>query len=328
MPSAAALIKEPATIPPLVQQKVLDVTNWEEDEFVVFPQGARAKSAYISPSILPDPTLRPKWRYLFKKSRGCYPEQFWGEVVAYRIGCLMGVPVPPAFAAVRRDTGATGALIEWFYEEGDQSFIWAGEFLQRMDPNFDRERGSTHYMQGNELLARSFAMGRREGLRLFTQDWRQWWVDALIFDALIGNTDRHQDNWGFVFSSSEPYITLAPLFDNGTSLGSERHEPQFSHWGDGQFAKYIANGQHHVRWRVAPAIAERQHAALVRLALERWPSTRARARSRLNFTAMDMAKCIEDLAALDAPVPLSPKRQSFMLELLTRRLEILREIVK
>lgn len=313
--------------PPLIQLTTLDVTDWEQDEFVVFPQGARAKSAYISPEAVTEPVLKPRWRYLLKKSRSCYPEQFWAEVVAYRIGCLMGVPVPPAFAAIHRATGTVGALIEWFYEEGVQSFIWAGEFLQKIDPNFDRERGSTHCMQDNERLTRSFAVGHGETPRQLTQDWRQWWVDALLFDGLIGNTDRHQDNWGFVFSPSEPYISLAPLFDNGTSLGSERHEPQFSQWGEKQFAKYIENGRHHVRWRVGVDVTERQHCELVRLALERWPSTRGAAQSRLRFTAKDMAKSFEDLALLDAPVRLGETRQAFMLELLSRRLILLQDIV-
>lgn len=314
-------------VSPLIQESTMDVTDWDQDEFVVFPQGARAKSAYISPDAPLDPVIRPRWRYLLKMSRGCYPEQFWGEVVAYRIACLMGVPVPPAFVAIHRSTGAAGALIEWFYEEGAQNFVWAGEFLQKINENFDRERGSTHCVQDNEILARSFAMGRVGRERLFTQDWRQWWVDALLFDALIGNTDRHQDNWGFVFRTSEPYISLAPLFDNGTSLGSERHQRKFVHWGEKDFAKYIENGKHHIRWRMASGVEEQGHVALVRLALARWPSTRTVAQSRLNFSAADMAQSIDDLAALDSPVPFGSERRSFMLELLTRRLAVLQDIV-
>ena len=37
-----------------------------------------------------------------------------------------------------------------------------------------------------------------------------------IFDALIGNTDRHHSNWGVV--SGENYLNLSPLYDNGSSL--------------------------------------------------------------------------------------------------------------
>lgn len=312
-------------IVPLIQNATIDVAHWDCDEFGVFPQGARAKSAYISPESATDPALRSDWRYLFKKSRRCYPEQFWAEIVAYRIGCLMGLQVPPAFAAVDSSSGVCGALIEWFYEEGAQTFVWAGEFLQKFDPSFDRERGTTHSMQGNEALLRAFGKASLAGA--FADDWRQWWVDALIFDALIGNTDRHQDNWGFLFSPKIPYITLAPLFDNGTSLGNERHVAQFSQWPDSRFVRYVAEGRHHVRWRTGLGIEERGHFEVVKLALERWPMSRNTARLRLTFTAEDMAQSIDDLAALDLPVPLSPERQAFMLNLLSRRHKILQEIV-
>lgn len=39
------------------------------------------------------------------------------------------------------------------------------------------------------------------------------------FDALIGNSDRHWGNWGFIGSLKE-YVSLAPLYDNGNSIAS------------------------------------------------------------------------------------------------------------
>lgn len=37
----------------------------------------------------------------------------------------------------------------------------------------------------------------------------------LVFDALVGNTDRHHENWAIV----EDTGLLAPSFDHGASLG-------------------------------------------------------------------------------------------------------------
>ena len=39
-----------------------------------------------------------------------------------------------------------------------------------------------------------------------------------IYDALIGNTDRHHSNWGIV--SNKEKMKLSPLYDNGSSLCS------------------------------------------------------------------------------------------------------------
>lgn len=48
-------------------------------------------------------------------------------------------------------------------------------------------------------------------------------LSVLIFDALIGNTDRHQNNWALLARKEEDVLNLkrlAPLYDNGSSLGS------------------------------------------------------------------------------------------------------------
>lgn len=314
-------------IEPLRQLAPIEVSGWEEDEFGVFPQGARAKGAYLAPEVVPDAVLRPRWRYLFKRSRGCYPEQFWAEIVAYRIGCLMGVAVPPAFAAVDSTTGSAGALIEWFYDEGSDSFIWAGEFLQSMFPGFDRDLGSTHTLKGNETLLRAMSYLTSAEDRSFRENWRQWWVDALLFDALIGNTDRHQDNWGFIFRNNPPAITLAPMFDNGTSLGHERHAKQFSVWSEANVNKYVAAGKHHVRWGFEPRVDEREPFEVVQLALRRWPATRQTAVERLRFSPGDMAESLADLPTLALPVPFGEERMRFMLRLLTKRYEKIKAIL-
>jgi len=119
------------SITPHVQDQVFEVSTWERDaEFGVFPQGARAKDALFAPSVAPEPVIVPGKRYLFKKSKRSYPDQFWGEVIAYRIGCLLGVHVPPAFVATNAETGQAGALIEWFYEDGRERYVHGGDFMQ------------------------------------------------------------------------------------------------------------------------------------------------------------------------------------------------------
>jgi len=51
------------------------------------------------PSPAPFAFLRPGHRYLFKRSSPRYKEQFWVEIVAYRLGLEMGIAVPPTFVA-------------------------------------------------------------------------------------------------------------------------------------------------------------------------------------------------------------------------------------
>ena len=42
--------------------------------------------------------------------------------------------------------------------------------------------------------------------------------DMFIVDALIGNWDRHNGNWGFLYDTGNDSVSLAPVFDCGSSL--------------------------------------------------------------------------------------------------------------
>ena len=42
--------------------------------------------------------------------------------------------------------------------------------------------------------------------------------DMFIVDALIGNWDRHNGNWGFLYNVLRDTMTLAPVYDCGSSL--------------------------------------------------------------------------------------------------------------
>jgi len=52
----------------------------------------------------------------------------------------------------------------------------------------------------------------------------------IIYDAIIGNTDRHRENYGFLFSSPLPTLTefptFSPLFDNATCLFWNKNDEQ------------------------------------------------------------------------------------------------------
>lgn len=307
---------------PLIQTAVFDVADWEVDaEFGVFPQGARAKDAVFAPNPPPEPVITPDKRYLFKRSKRSYPDQFWGEVVAYRVGCLLGLQVPPAFAAWNSRTGHCAALIEWFYNDNNEAFVMAGDFLQKIQKDFDRKYGAQHNLLDNMRLLRMFAIPK-----LLEPGWRQWWVDALLFDALIGNTDRHQDNWGFIFTRTEQAARcrLAPLFDNGTSLGHERFTDRVSRWTEADYDRYISKGTHQLKWSLTDPL--QGHISLLQRALDVWPDTREAAGARLNFSFDELSDVVADMSLLVATTPLTHERLEFMLRLLGCRLKLLKAL--
>src|SRR5699024_7655384 len=48
--------------------------------------------------------------------------------------------------------------------------------------------------------------------------------DMFIVDALIGNWDRHNGNWGFLYDSRTDEISLAPVYDCGSCLFPQADE--------------------------------------------------------------------------------------------------------
>jgi hypothetical protein len=46
-------------------------------------------------------------------------------------------------------------------------------------------------------------------------------VGYLLLDAWIGNSDRHHENWGFVYQKSNRSVHLAPTYDHASCLGRE-----------------------------------------------------------------------------------------------------------
>lgn len=312
---------------PLRQATLIDVTDWDVDaEFGVFPQGARAKDAVFAPEAPLDPAITPGKRYLFKRSKRSYPDQFWGEIIAYRVGCLLEMDVPPAFVAWNAERELCAALIEWFYVDGEEVYFPGGDLLVRMQPDYDREKGSTHNLRQIVPLMR--AMTQNHWME--ENRWKQWWVDALCFDALIGNTDRHQDNWGLVLKPSGQDATtarLTPLFDNGTSLGHERFMHRVAGWQQSEFVRYVQKGTHHIAWSLEEPRLKR-HIGLLSRALMEWPETEASLRQRMEAVSDDtLVAVLADLLHLPAPVALSQDRFDFILRLLSIRLAILKDLL-
>lgn len=306
---------------------VIDVSLWrEDDEHAIFPYGARDKMMLWSPSDPPE-GIRPNWPYLFKQSREVYPEQFWGETIAYMVGKAMHVSVPVAYPAFKNsnDVGIEhGALIEWFYDVTSQVFVHASEFFFSVIKDFDKDTGCHHNLVDLVRICRRFSLnGVFDKTRL---SWANWLMGMIVFDALIGNTDRHQENWGFIFeptkSEEEPKTLahLAPLFDNGTSLGCEMLPRKVQCWTKQRLDKYIDGGRHHLRHDRRDTKTRIRHIESFKL-FYRDPKLAGWMRYHLTFNLPNLLKEIQKLADIPLGVPLSNERMAWICQLINRRYE-------
>lgn len=53
---------------------------------------------------------------------------------------------------------------------------------------------------------------------------KEWFWNVFIVDALIGNWDRHNGNWGFLYDVDADEMSLAPVFDCGSCLFPQADE--------------------------------------------------------------------------------------------------------
>lgn len=304
------------------REEVLDVASWiPDEEYGIYPEGSRVKSLIRCPIVGQPSWLIPEHRYLFKQSRGVYPHQFWMEIAAYRIGLLTGTPVPPAYAAWNSTTNESAALIEWFYGRPDQNslrFVPGGNLMKAAIKDFDHKSGRQHNFG---TLANFLGIFARKGW--LSDDWIEQFAKMLAFDALIGNTDRHQENWGLLIrqtpSDSDQVMSLAPAFDNGTSFGHEIQQDKFGTFRDNNKRdRYIERGTHHLKWRISD-VKKRTHLDLLADILKLAPKT-AENIGEICSIDLDAARdAILKLTTFDHPQPLSVERAEFMLTLLAAR---------
>lgn len=165
---------------------------------------------------------------------------------------------------------------------------------------------------------------------------KNYWAMAFTFDALIGNTDRHQDNWGIIITpshsvgTSDEQMRVSPIFDNGTSMGHEISPNKFQHYqDDANLEKYISKGWHQMKWGINDT-ASLGHIEMIKKFTIKYPETRGLILECLKWINYDTLKStLDTLTTFDVPVKLSAERAAFVLRLLQlRHQRLLHELEK
>ncbi|MGH9429309.1 MAG: HipA domain-containing protein [Terriglobia bacterium] len=158
-----------------------------------------------------------KVSWLFKY---CQPHtgQHWAEKIASEIAEVLGILHAHVDLAVFN--GERGSLSESFARRGRSLFhgnqILAGKVIGY---NPDRRFRQSDHTLANILRALEGGFATPESARKS----KEQLAGYLVLDALIGNTDRHHENWGILLkmTSAGWEGIVAPTFDHASSLGRE-----------------------------------------------------------------------------------------------------------
>ena len=170
--------------------------------------------------------------WLFKEARKIkvndYAGEDWAEKIGSEVAHVLGIPA--ATVELAEFQGRRGCASLNFTTQQKQlehgNEVMAG-LLDGYDPELDY-RQTSHTVDNIVRAVSKMFSSRREHLAVLQQ-----LASYLVLDALIGNTDRHHENWGFLWQVqvhidevsetgriSKEY-EVAPTFDLGSSLGRE-----------------------------------------------------------------------------------------------------------
>ncbi|HTD17360.1 MAG TPA: HipA domain-containing protein [Chthoniobacterales bacterium] len=211
-------------------------------------------------------------RWLFK-----YPQadtgQHWVEKIAAEIAEVMGID--HAKVELATFNGERGSASQSFISTGHE--LWHGNqilagrlFGYDSEARFRHpEHTLEHIFQAIDATFKTAKWRRNSKMRI---------AAYLVLDAVIGNTDRHHENWG-ILSVHSPRGWLgfvAPSFDHASSLGRELRDDSSGKCRrrileTNAIDSYVEKGTGAIYWtgqeKKGPSPLQ-----LVRLAIDRYPA--------------------------------------------------------
>ena len=121
---------------------------------------------------------------------------------------------------------------------------------------------------------------------------------------------------------------MAPVFDNGTSLGYEILDANMDDFFKAdKMQAYISKGRHHLKWQLSDDQQCQHTEILVRLAAK-FPELKNRMHEKLALYDPERVRAIlTDCTEYTVPEPLSAKRADFIFHLVLSRIKTIKEVV-
>ena len=200
--------------------------------------GSKDKFWYLHPKV-------EEGDWLFKYPRRNTGEH-WAEKIAAEVAALLGIQHARVELAVFEED--KGSVTKSFTQEG-QELIHGNQMLARAVHGYDRRR---RFHQSSHTLANIWQVMDRVFVE--SEDAEQaklCLAEYVILDALIGNTDRHHENWGILRERKDDHWEgfVAPSFDHASSLGRELQDTRRARiLAEDRIGDYVEKGRGAIYW--------------------------------------------------------------------------------
>lgn len=141
------------------------------------------------------------------------------EYIGSQIYQLLDIPVHETILGTRN--GKTVVACGDFLEDGDKLYEFE-KIKVTFDPPFLDSNGNETNGDGVDLYEILQTIQEHPLLKNVPGVKNHFW-NMFVVDALIGNTDRNNNNWGVIIRKDER-VELAPVYDNGNCLNCKWDE--------------------------------------------------------------------------------------------------------
>lgn len=183
--------------------------------------------------------------WLFKEARANTGED-WAEKIAAELAARAAIVAASVELAECR--GRKGSASQSFITRAKDNLVHGNELLAGQITGYDRnkrQRQSDHTLE-NIVATIDKLFPQHEDIR---QGVLTTLASHMVLDALIGNTDRHHENWGLVLTFEQgreqvTQLSVAPAFDHASSLGRELNDARRAELlASGHVGKYVRRGR-------------------------------------------------------------------------------------
>ena len=196
------------------------------------------------------------------------------EKICYELAKELGVSAAK-IELTKDEDGVYGILSTYFIEKDVATHYDAAKYLGLSIKSSDEERVSKYNI--DYVVSTIESLGNKEILENF--------VGLMVFDAFVGETDRHEENWGFL--DKRGALSLSPMYDTASAVLAEfRNVDRMNKfiWRNGNqpkdFDLYIKKSE--TELRNLETGKKYKHFELVKYLESRFPKMVARAKESLS----------------------------------------------
>jgi hypothetical protein len=177
-----------------------------------------------------------------------YKFEFWSEVIASKLGQCLGFEMVDYNVAIYENK--IGCLCPSMlkpdsFENLEEGVNYLIAKNRNLIPELNQDKKASKFYTF-DLIEQAFEFHKfNEHLPKI--------IELIIFDTIISNGDRHQENWGFITKmvhEERKTAFFSPIYDSGSSLGRELSEEKIVSMlkNENQLNSYIDKGVSEIRW--------------------------------------------------------------------------------